>query len=59
MKAKVLKRFKDKHTGEVYRPGTIITVNKKRFAEILETVKLVEEYTEEATEETTEEATEK
>ena len=58
MKAKVLKRFKDKHTGEVYRPGAIITVTKKRFAEILQTAKLVEEYTEEETEETTEEETE-
>ena len=55
MKAKVLKRFKDKHTGEIHYAGTIITVTKKRFAEILETGKLVAEYTEETTEETTEE----
>lgn len=47
MKAKVLKRFKDKHTGKVYKVGEIITVTKKRFAEILETAPLVEEVTEE------------
>ena len=47
MKAKVLKRFKDKHNGKVYEPGDIITVSKKRFAEILEVDVLVEEVTEE------------
>ncbi len=50
MKAKVLKKFKDKHNGKVYQPGDIITVSKKRFAEILETDVLVEEATEENTE---------
>ena len=49
MKAKVLKRFKDKHNGKVYEPGDIITVSKKRFAEILEVDVLVEEVTEETT----------
>lgn len=49
MKAKVLKRFKDKHSGKVYEPGDIITVSKKRFAEILEVDVLVEEVTEETT----------
>jgi len=43
MKAKVLKRFKDKHTGKVYKPGDIITISKKRYAEILEVGVLVEE----------------
>jgi len=47
MKVKVLKRFKDKHTGKVYKEDEIITVTKKRFAEILETAPLVEEVTEE------------
>jgi len=51
MKAKVLKRFKDKHNGKVYEPGDIITVSKKRFAEILEVDVLVEEVTEETTKE--------
>ena len=35
MKAKVLKRFKDKHTGELHQKGTTITVSKERFEEIL------------------------
>lgn len=43
MKAKVLKRFKDKHNGKVYEAGEIITISKKRFAEILEVDVLVEE----------------
>lgn len=43
MKAKVLKRFKDKHNGRVYEAGEIITISKKRFAEILEVGVLVEE----------------
>lgn len=51
MKAKVLKRFKDKYTGEIHEAGDIITVTKKRFKEILEVDVLVEEVTEETTEE--------
>lgn len=43
MKAKVLKRFKDKHNGKIYEPGDIITISKKRFNEILEADVLVEE----------------
>lgn len=43
MKAKVLKRFKDKHNGKIYEPGEIITISKKRFNEILEVGVLVEE----------------
>lgn len=43
MKAKVLKRFKDKHNGKIYEPGEIITISKKRFNEILEVDILVEE----------------
>lgn len=35
MKAKVLKRFKDKHTGELHQKGTTITVSKERLEEIL------------------------
>ena len=51
MKAKVLKRFKDKYSGEIHEAGDIITVTKKRFKEILEVDVLVEEVTEETTEE--------
>ncbi len=48
MKAKVLRRFKDKHNGKIYKKGDVITVNKERFAEICATDKtLVEEYKEE------------
>ena len=43
MKAKVLKRFKDKYNGKIYELGEIITVSKKRFNEILEVDVLVEE----------------
>ena len=46
MKAKVLKRFKDKHNGKIYEVGDIITISKKRYAEILEVDVLVEEVTE-------------
>lgn len=48
MKVKVLKKFKDKHNGKTYKEGDIITVSKKRYAEILETAPLVEEVKEEA-----------
>lgn len=47
MKAKVLKAFKDKHSGEIYKAGDVITVTKKRFEEILKTAPLVEEVKEE------------
>lgn len=46
MKAKVLKRFKDKHNGKVYKAGDIIIISKKRYAEILEVGVLVEAVTE-------------
>lgn len=46
MKAKVLKKFRDKHNGKIYEADDIITVSKKRFAEILEVGELVEEVTE-------------
>lgn len=54
MKVKVLKRFKDKYTGEVYDPekNEIITISKERFEEILTVDKLVEAIVEDdATEE--------
>lgn len=34
MKAKVLRKFRDKVTGEIRRPGDVLTMNKKRFAEV-------------------------
>lgn len=43
MRVKVLTKFKDKHTGEIHEAGKVMTVSKDRFAEILETDKLVEE----------------
>jgi len=43
MKAKVLKTFKDKYSGEVIKAGAVITVSKERFAEILTVGPLVEE----------------
>lgn len=46
MKARVLKRFRDKHNGTIYNPDEIITVSKKRFEEILKTAPLVEEVVE-------------
>ena len=43
MKAKVLRKFKDKYTGEIYDKGEVITITKKRFKEILEVAELVRE----------------
>ncbi len=42
MRAKVLQLFKDKHTGEIHREGTTITISKERFEEILIVGPLVE-----------------
>ena len=47
MKVKVLKRFIDKHNGKVYEAGDVLTITKKRYAEILTVDKLVEEIPEE------------
>ena len=41
MKAKVLRRFKDKYSGNVYKAGDIITISKERFEEILTVAPLV------------------
>lgn len=48
MKAKVIKKFKDKHTGKLHNAGDIITISKERFAEILTVAPLVEEVKEKA-----------
>lgn len=42
MKAKVLVRFIDKHTGEVHKKDDVIDITEKRFKEILETGNFVE-----------------
>ena len=42
MKAKVLRRFKDKYSGKVYKVGEVITISKERFEEILTVAPLVE-----------------
>lgn len=42
MKAKVLRRFKDKYSGKVYKVGEVITISKDRFEEILIVAPLVE-----------------
>lgn len=49
MKAKVLKQFKDKHSGEIHKKGAIITISKERYKEILEVAPLVEEIKKEKT----------
>lgn len=49
MKIKVLKKFRDIHTKEVYEVGQGLDVTKKRYAEIVKN--LGEGYVEEAGEE--------
>lgn len=49
MKVKVLKKFIDKHSGEIHEEGKILTVSKERFEEILKVGKFVEEITEKTT----------
>jgi hypothetical protein len=46
MKVKVLKKFIDKHSGEIHKEGKILTVSKERFEEILSVDKLIEEIAE-------------
>lgn len=43
MKAKVIAKFKDKHTGKVHKVGEVLTISKERFEEILKVAPLVEE----------------
>ena len=35
MKVIVLKRFRDKHTGEMHDTGETLTISKERYSEIL------------------------
>jgi hypothetical protein len=43
VKAKVLKSFKDKYSGKIYKPGETVNISKERFNEILTKGSLVEE----------------
>lgn len=46
MKVKVLKKFRDKHTGEYYKEGRILLISETRFKEINDKdTTLVEKYT--------------
>jgi len=64
MKVKVIKAFKDIHTGEMHKVGDEFTCTKKRYTEILskgafiEEVKEDKDETEATAEETAEETTE-
>lgn len=42
MKVRILKRFKDKHTGEIYASGEEVDFSEERVQEILESQKLIE-----------------
>lgn len=48
MQVRVLKRFKDKKTGEIHKVNDVIKVSKQRFEEILTKGKLVEKVEESA-----------
>lgn len=50
MKVKVLRKFLDKHTGEVHKPGDVLEITEERFEEILKVGKLVEKVSKEKTE---------
>lgn len=50
MKVKVLKAFKDKYTGQMYKVNEVISVTKKRYTEIVKIAPLVEEVKEESAE---------
>ena len=41
MKVKVLKKFRDKYTGEVYAKGDLLTITEERFKEIMQVDQLV------------------
>lgn len=58
MKAKILKRFKDKNTGRIYIPGEMVDFTEQRVEEIMEKTKLIEVQEEVAPEETIEEVQE-
>lgn len=43
MKVKVIEKFKDKHTGKIHEENKTMTISKKRYDEILQVGKFVEE----------------
>ena len=43
MKAKVLRKFKDKYSGKIHETGDMLTISRERFNEILTVAPLVEE----------------
>ena len=43
MKARVLNKFKDKHSGKYYEAGETIVISRERFDEILKVAPLVGE----------------
>jgi hypothetical protein len=56
VKIKVLKKFRDKHTGKIHKVGTVFDVPKERFVEINKTdASLVEAVEEKAEDTATEE----
>ncbi len=59
MRVKVLQTFKDRHTKEIHKKGSELTISPKRFAEILEVGPLVEELIDGETEPVTEEVAKK
>ena len=43
MKVKVIKRFRDKHSGKYYKVGETLVISKERYEEIQKVDNLVEE----------------
>ncbi len=43
MKVKVIKKFRDKYSGEYYKVGKILVISKERYDEIIKVAPLVEE----------------
>lgn len=43
MKARILRKFKDKHTKKIYIPGEEVDFTEERAKEILEKGKMIEE----------------
>lgn len=59
MKVKVLKKFKDKYTGKIYKVGEVLNIKKERFEEILTKGEFVEKVEAEKADEKAEETAEK
>lgn len=55
MKAKVLQKFKDKHTGAIHERGDVIEITEKRLAELKKAGRFVVEIAEDKTSEASEE----